>query len=398
VANNAINNAGKRSLKLAKQVEFRDPVTDVQAEGHIMKVKAAVYREMHKPLSIEDVDLADPGPEEVLVKTKACGVCHSDLHALNGSIPSKSPAVLGHEPAGVVVAVGDRVRNVAPGDHVIACTSMFCGNCTQCVQGRPHLCIDRDACLRGDDEAPRITRNGETIHQFADLGAFAEAMLLHNRAVVKIDKDIPLDRAALVGCAVTTGVGAALNTAQVTPGSTVVVFGAGGVGVSVIQGARIAGARQIIAVDLLDEKLKNALAFGATDVINSSNDDPVRAIRKMTGGGADFAFEVVGIPKLLEQAFYCLAPHGTAVLVGAIPVGESVSLNAGHFFLEKRIIGCMMGSNRFTVDAPQYLDLYRQGRLDLDAMVTRHEPLDRINNAFEAMTSGEVTRTVIMFD
>jgi len=363
-----------------------------------MKVKAAVHRQTHQPLSIEDVEVADSGPEEVLVKTKACGVCHSDLHALHGAIPSQPPTILGHEPAGIVLAVGERVRNVAVGDHVIACTSMFCGNCTQCIQGRPHLCIDRGACLRSDDEAPRITRVGETIHQFADLGAFAEAMLLHHRAVVKIDKDIPLDRAALVGCAVTTGVGAALNTAKVTPGSTVAVFGAGGVGISVMQGARIAGARQIIAVDLLDEKLKSAQTFGATDIINSSNVDPVKAIRKMTGGGADFAFEVVGLPQLLEQAFYCLAPHGTAVLVGAIPVGEKISVNAGHFFLEKRILGCMMGSNRFTIDAPHYLDLYRQGRLDLDAMVTRHEPLERIGSAFEAMTAGEVTRTVLMFD
>ncbi len=363
-----------------------------------MQVKAAVYREKHQPLTIEDVELAEPGPDEVLVKTAACGVCHSDLHALHGAIPSPRPAIFGHEPAGVVQAVGERVRNVAPGDHVIACTSLFCGGCTQCVQGRPHLCIDRGACQRGEGDTPRIRQGDETIHQFADLAAFSEAMLLHNRAVVKIDKDIPLDRAALVGCAVTTGVGAALNTAKVTPGSSVVVFGAGGVGISVIQGAKIAGARQIIAVDLLDEKLESAKKFGATDTINPSSGDPVKLIKKMTGGGAEFAFEAVGVPKLLEQAFYCLAPHGTAILVGAIPVGEHVSVNAGHFFLEKRIIGCMMGSNRFTMDAPRYLELYRQGRLDLDSMVTRHEPLDRVGEAFRAMEAGEVTRTVLTFD
>ncbi len=363
-----------------------------------MKVKAAVYRETHKPLSIEDVDVAEPGPEEVLVKTVACGVCHSDLHALHGAIPSPRPAVLGHEPAGIVLAVGAGVRNVAVGDHVIACTSLFCGSCLQCVQGRPHLCSDRDACRRSAQEAPRLSRAGETIHQFADLGGFAEAMLLHQRAVVKINKDIPLDRAALVGCAVTTGVGAALNTAQVTPGSAVVVFGAGGVGISIMQGARIAGARQIIAVDLHDDKLASARKFGATEVINAGAGDTVKTIRKMTGGGADFAFEAVGLPKLLEQAFYCLAPRGTAVLVGAIPQGENVSVNAGHFFLEKRIIGCMMGSNRFTIDAPRYLELYRQGRLDLDGMVTRHAPLSGIDEAFRAMEAGEVTRTVLMFD
>lgn len=362
-----------------------------------MKIKAAVFREMHQALSIEDVDLADPGPQEVLVKTVACGVCHSDLHTLNGGILSPRPAILGHEPAGIVLAVGTQVRNVAPGDHVIACTSLFCGACAQCVQGRPHLCTDRDACRRTEQELPRISRGAETIHQFADLGAFAEAMLLHQRAVVKIDPTIPLDRAALVGCAVTTGVGAALNTAQVAPGSSVAVFGAGGVGISIIQGARIAGARQIIAVDQLDSKLASARKFGATDVINATAGDTVKTIKKMTGGGADYAFEAVGLAKLLEQAFYCLAPHGTAVVVGAIPQGEKVSFNAAHFFAEKRVIGCMMGSNRFTLDAPRYLELYRQGRLDLDAMVTRHEPLERVGEAFRAMEAGEVTRTVLTF-
>ena len=363
-----------------------------------MKIKAAVMRELQQSLSIEDVDVADPGPDEVLIKTVACGVCHSDLHALHGGIMAPRPAILGHEPAGIVLAVGARVRNVAPGDHVIACTSMFCGACAQCVQGRPHLCSDRGACQRAPADAPRIQRQGETIHQFADLGAFAEAMLLHHRAVVKIDADIPLDRAALVGCAVTTGVGAALNTAKVEPGTSVVVFGAGGVGISIMQGARIAGARQIIAVDIADAKLENARKFGATDTINSGAVDAVKTIKKMTSGGADYAFEAVGLPKLLEQAFYCLAPRGTAILVGAIAQGEKVSFNPGHFFQEKRVIGCMMGSNRFTVDAPRYLELYRQGRLDLDGMVTRHEPLDRVAEAFRAMEAGEVTRTVLMFN
>lgn len=364
-----------------------------------MKIKAAVQRAIAEPLTIEQVELADPGPEEVLVKTVACGVCHSDLHALNGTIlMTPCPQVLGHEPAGIVLAVGERVRNVAEGDHVIACTSMFCGTCVQCVNGRPHLCVDRGACQRRANEPPRIRQGEETIHQYADLAAFAEAMLLHCRAVVKIDPDIPLDRAALVGCAVTTGVGAALNTARVEPGSSVVVFGAGGVGVSIIQGARIAGARQIVAVDRSDARLEAARGFGATDTLNADDGDTVRAIKKMTRGGPDYAFEAVGVPALLEQAFYCLAPHGTAILVGAIPQGEKVSLLAAHFFAEKRVIGCMMGSNRFTVDAPRYLELYRQGRLDLDGMVTRHEPLERIGEAFRAMEAGEVTRSVLTFD
>jgi S-(hydroxymethyl)glutathione dehydrogenase/alcohol dehydrogenase len=363
-----------------------------------MKIKAAVFRQINQDLSLEDIDVADPGPEEVLVKTMACGVCHSDLHVVHGGVASPTPAVLGHEPAGIVVAVGAAVRNVAVGDHVIACTSLFCGACAQCVQGRTHLCVDRGASQRPADGTPRLSQGGSMVHAFVDLGGFAEAMLLHHRAVVKIDKDIPFDRAALVGCAVTTGVGAALNTAQVVPGSSVVVFGAGGVGISVIQGARIAGARQIIAVDLMAQKLETARRFGATDVINPEGLDVVKTIKKMTKGGADYAFEAVGVPKLLEQAFYCLAPRGTAILVGAIPAGQTVNLNPGHFFQEKRIMGCMMGSNRFTLDAPRYLDFYRQGRLDLDGMVTRHEKLENISEAFRAMTAGEVTRTVLTFD
>jgi len=363
-----------------------------------MQVKAAVCRALGAPLVIEDIDVAAPGPQEVLVKTVACGVCHSDLHALNGGIAAPLPAVLGHEPAGVVLAAGADVRNVSVGDHVIACTSMFCGECAQCLQGRPHLCTDRAACRRAQADPPRLARRGETIHSFADLGAFAEAMLLHARAVVKIDRDIPLDRAALVGCAVTTGVGAALNTAQVAPGSSVVVFGAGGVGVSIMQGARIAGARQIIAVDVVERKLAVARRFGATEVINSTGIDVVKAVRKLTGGGADYAFEAVGLPALLEQAFYCLAPRGLVVLVGAIASGQTVSMNPGHFYLEKRMMGSMMGSNRFVIDAPRYLELYRQGRLDLDGMVTRHLPLDEVNDAFRAMQAGEVTRAVLTFN
>ncbi|MBL6750600.1 MAG: Zn-dependent alcohol dehydrogenase [Nevskia sp.] len=362
-----------------------------------MKVKAAVLRELNQPLSIEDVEISEPAEDEVLVKTVACGVCHSDLHASRGAIGAERPSILGHEPAGIVLAVGARVRNVAPGDHVIACTSIHCGNCLQCMQGRPHLCVDRAACQRPKGAPTRISQGGQAIHQFVDLAAFAEGMLLHHTAVVKIDADIPLDRAALLGCAVTTGVGAALNTAQVAPGSSVAVFGAGGIGTSIMQGARIAGARRIIAVDINEAKLKNALKFGATDIVNSAKEDPVKKIRAIVRGGVDYAFEAVGVSKLLEQALYCTGPRGTAVLVGAIPPGENVSFNAGHFFLEKRVIGCMMGSNKFTIDAPRYLELYRQGRLDLDSLVTRHEPLDNVGEAFRAMEAGEVTRTVLTF-
>jgi S-(hydroxymethyl)glutathione dehydrogenase/alcohol dehydrogenase len=223
-------------------------------------------------------------------------------------------------------------------------------------------------------------------------------MLLHERAVLKIADDIPLDRAALLGCAVTTGVGAALNTAQVAPGSSVAVFGAGGVGISVIQGARIAGARQIIAVDIRDSKLATARHFGATDVIDGTAGDTVREIKRLSGGGVDYSFDAIGQPKVLEQCIYCLAPRGLATLVGAIPPDQKVEFSSGHLFVEKRIQGCYMGSNRFHLDMPKYLDLYRQGRLNLDDMISRRGRLADVNEAFRAMEAGEVTRTVLTFD
>ena len=367
-----------------------------------MKAQAALFRNINEPLSIEEVDIDDPGPTEVLVRTSACGVCHSDLHFIQGSIQGPSPTIPGHEPAGVVVQVGDLVRRVAPGDHVIACTSMFCGQCSQCLQGRPYLCTDRGACRRPKGSPPRISQNGEEIYQFADLSGFSDHMLVHERALVKIDEDIPLDRASLIGCGVTTGVGAALNTAKVQPGSTVAVFGAGGVGNSIIQGSRIAGAKQIIAVDLTEDKLATAKHFGATDTIlveDPANDtDPVKAIKRLSHGGVDYAFDAVGSTLLTAQAFYSLAPHGTAVIVGAIPQGAKLELEPGHFYVEKTITGCFMGSNRFHIDALNYIDLYRQNKLDLDAMITRRMPLNEVNDAFNMMEAGEVTRVVLTFD
>lgn len=363
-----------------------------------MQITAAIFRTLDQPLTLETVEIDAPGPHEVLVRTVASGVCHSDLHALHGTLPTRTPAILGHEPAGIIEAVGDEVTTVKPGDHVIACTSMYCGSCTQCVLGRPHLCTNRYACLRPREARPRLSQKGEPMEQFADLGSFAEKMLLHERAVVKIGDDIPLDRAALVGCAVTTGVGAALNTAQVTPGSSVAVFGAGGVGISVIQGARIAGARQIIAVDLLDHKLETAKHFGATHTINAQTGDTVKAIKRLSEGGVDFSFDAIGNKQVAEQCFYALAPRGLATIVGAMPPGQKIELTVGHFFVEKRITGSIMGSNRFQLDMPKYLELYRQGRLNLDDMISRRGRLEDVNEAFRAMAAGEVTRTVLLFD
>ncbi len=362
-----------------------------------MKAKAAVFREIGGRLSIEEINVDDPAPNEVRIQTVACGVCHSDLHFMNGSIGGPLPTVPGHEPAGIVEAVGSEVQSVKPGDHVIACTSMYCGTCKQCQLGRPWLCMDRRFCMRAKDAPPRLSVNGMALKQFADLSGFAEMMLVHERAVVKIDDDLPLDVASLVGCGVTTGVGAALNTAKVTPGSSVAVFGCGGVGCSIIQGARLAGARQIIAIDIVASKLEAASHFGATDVLLSGSEDPVKAIKRLSGGGVDFAFDAVGNTILTAQCFYALAPRGLAVVVGAIPQGQKLELEPGHFYVEKMITGSIMGSNRFHIEAPQYLELYRQGRLDLDAMISARVTLDGVEGALAAMEAGEVTRSVIMF-
>ncbi len=367
-----------------------------------MKARAAIFREIGGSLTIEEIDVDEPGPQEVRVRTAACGVCHSDLHFMQGNIAGPRPTVPGHEPAGIVESVGSEVRLVKPGDHVIACTSMFCGQCTQCMLGRLHLCTDRRPMRRRKGERPRLSQDGQELFQFADLSGFAELMLLHEKALVRIDDDIPLAQASLVGCGVTTGVGAALNTAKVTPGSSVVVFGAGGVGNSVIQGARIAGARQIIAVDIFPQKLEVAKGFGATHTIlvgpQNPDLDPVKEIKKLSQGGVDFAFDAVGNATLASQCFYALAPRGLAVIVGAIPRGQTLTLEPGHFYVEKMITGSIMGSNRFHIEAPQYLELYRQGRLDLDSMITERMPLSEVNVALEAMSSGEVTRTVLTFD
>ena len=367
-----------------------------------MKAKAAVFREKGVELKIEEVEIDNPQANEVLIRTVACGVCHSDLHFVKGSILGPVPTIPGHEPAGVVEAVGSAVRSVAVGDHVIACTSMFCGQCKQCQLGRPYLCADKRATQRKKGDTPRISLDGKPLAQFADLSAFCEKMLVHETAVVKIDDDIPLDSAALVGCAVTTGVGAALNTARVKPGSTVAIFGAGGIGVSIIQGARIAGAKQIIVIDLVPEKLEVARKFGATHTIlggpDSPDGDPVKAIKKLSRGGVDYAFDAVGLTQLSQQCFYALAPRGLAIIVGAIPPGQKLELEPGHFYVEKSIIGCFMGSNRFHIDALDYLDLYKQVRLDLDSMISERMPLENINEAFNMMDGGKVTRTVITFD
>jgi S-(hydroxymethyl)glutathione dehydrogenase/alcohol dehydrogenase len=359
-------------------------------------MKAAIFHGPHQPLTIEEVDIAKPLGREVLVRTVASGVCHSDLHFVEGLYPFAAPAILGHEAAGIVEAVGPHVVEFKPGDHVIACLSIFCGHCEYCLTGRTHLCQSRP--VRATTEPPKLSWKGAPVNQFANLSSYAEQMLVHESGLVKVRDDMPLDRAALVGCGVTTGVGAVLNTANVEPGSTVAVFGAGGVGLAAIQGARIAGARMIIAVDVFAKKLALAKDLGATHGVDASAGDPVKEIRGLTNGGVDYSFEAIGLKKAAEQAFECIRPGGTATVIGMIPVGQKIELEGSVFLREKKIQGCSMGSNRFKVDMPRYIELYLQGRLKLDEMITRRGRLGDVNDAFRAMKAGEVARTVLMFD
>ena len=362
-------------------------------------MKAAVFHGPNMPLSIEDVELDKPQDREVLIKTVASGVCHSDLHFVEGLYPYAAPAVLGHEAAGIVEEVGKQVTYVKPGDHVICCLSVFCGNCEQCMSGHPNRCSNKAATQRKPGDKPRISQKGKPVNQFLDISSYCEKMLLHENAVVKIREDLPLDRAALIGCGVTTGVGAVLNTAKSEPGSTVAVFGAGGVGLAAIQGARIAGARKIIAVDMFEGKLAMAKRLGATDTVDASSSDPVDEIRKLTdGAGVDYSFEAIGLKKVAEQAFVALKPGGTATVIGMIPVGQKVEIDGYMFLTERKLQGSNMGSNRFRIDMPKYIDFYLQGRLNLDDMISRRGKLEDVNDAFRAMKAGEVARTVLMFN
>jgi len=361
-------------------------------------MKAAVFHGPNLPLSIEDVELDKPQDREVLIKTVASGVCHSDLHFVDGFYPYPAPAVLGHEAAGIIEEVGKQVTYVKPGDHVICCLSVFCGNCEQCMSGHPNRCSNKAATQRNPQDKPRISQKGKPINQFLDISSYCEKMLLHENAVVKIREDVALDRAALIGCGVTTGVGAVLNTAKIEPGSTVAVFGAGGVGLAAIQGARIAGARKIIAVDMFEGKLAMARRMCATDTVDASNSDPVDEIRKLTGGGVDYSFEAIGLKKVAEQAFNALRAGGTATVIGMIPVGQKVEIDGYMFLTERKLQGSNMGSNRFRIDMPRYIDFYLQGRLNLDDMISRRGKLEDVNDAFRAMKAGEVARTVLMFN
>lgn len=362
-------------------------------------MRAAVLNSVPGRLDIEEIEIGEPGPREVLVRTVAAGICHSDLHFMEGKYPFPCPAVLGHESAGVVEAVGSMVHYVAPGDHVITCLSAFCGHCSQCTDGHLSLCENKGTELvRQPGEPPRLSRNGETVNQYLHLSSFAEKMLIHEQALVKIDTDMPLDKAALIGCGVTTGLGAVFRTARVAPGESVAVIGCGGIGLSAIQGARIAGANKIIAVDMSESKLELAQQLGATHLVDASAVDPVAAVKEITGGGVHHSFEAVGLKQTAEQSYQMLRNGGQATIIGMIPVGTKIEIHGPDLLSEKTLTGSNMGSNQFRTDMPRYIEMYLDGRLHLDEMVSKTIGLDEINEGFEDMKAGNVARSVIMFD
>lgn len=361
-------------------------------------MKAVVAHELNR-FGVETVTLDPPKAGEVLVKMKATGICHSDLSVINGTIPVQFPMVLGHEGAGVVEALGDGVTNVKVGDHVALSFVPQCGNCFHCLRSEPYLCLASVPTGMMLDGTSRLRLNGKEIKVMQFLGNMAEYAIVPSICVVAIDKDIDFKAAALVGCGVTTGVGAALKTAQVKPGSTVAVFGAGGVGLSIIQGARIAGAAQIIAVDLADDKLALAGELGATDLVNAAN-DPVKAIMAMTGGiGVDYGFEAIGIPAVVDQAQKATRRGGTMTVVGVGKVTQKLELNALMFPLtSKTFKGSMYGGAEFRVDFPKYLNLYKHGKLDLDRMVTHTYSIDEAPQAFADLEAGRNARGVIVYE
>ena len=334
-------------------------------------MKAAVFREVNVPMEIEEVTVSKPGPREVLIRTKAAGICHSDMHFFNGSYPGKLPMVLGHESAGIVEQVGSDVHYVKPGDHVITCLSVFCGHCEQCLTGHLSLCQEPET-NRTSDEEPRLSQSEQPLTPFAQLGSFAEMMLVHEHALVKVREDMPMDRAALIGC--------------------------GGIGLSAINGAALAGASRIIAVDMVPSKLELARKFGATDLVDASDGEAVEKVKEMTGGGVHYSFEAIGLKATAEEAFRMLRAGGTATVIGMIPPGQMVSLHGVDFLSEKKIQGSMMGSNRFRVDMPRFVDFYLQGKLHLDDMISNRIALADINEGMAALETGEIARSVIMFD
>lgn len=366
-------------------------------------MRAAVIYQANQPLVVEDLTLDDPKRSEIRVKIGATGVCHSDYHVVDGSWHGRGypmPMVLGHEAAGIVEAVGPDVTRVKPGDKVILSFTVSCGHCVPCTRGEPNLCDGLDSPVGTSvDGTYRLHQGDQPISIFGRMGSFAEQVVIHETQAIPINPAMPLDKAALIGCAVMTGVGAVVNTAKVEPGATMAVFATGGVGLNVIQGGALVGASKIIAVDLLDNKLEFAHRAGATHLINSSQTDPVKAIKEITGGrGVDYAFDAIGLPKVSRQAYDATRRGGTTVIVGMAPTGAEIPIPGSIPGDAKTVKGCFYGSTRPSIDFPRLVDLYLTKKLDLDQLVSRRYRLDEINEAFAALAHGDNARGVVVFE
>ncbi|HEV8306142.1 MAG TPA: Zn-dependent alcohol dehydrogenase [Methylomirabilota bacterium] len=364
-----------------------------------MRARAAVLYELKQPLVVEDVDVLEPGPHEVLVRYVASGICHSDLHVITGDLPHPLPVVLGHEGAGVVEKVGPGVEWVRPGDHVVTSYIPSCGTCRYCIVGRPNLCALRDKPRHLMlDGTSRFRKGSQALNHFLQVSSYATHAVLLEHGVIPIRRDAPLDVVCLVSCAVTAGAGAVMNRARVPAGSTVAVFGCGGVGLNVIQAARLMGAAKIIAVDVLPQKLAWAEEFGATHRVDAAREDPVARIHELAGhGGADFAFEVVGTQRTIEQAFHAVHRGGMAVVIGLSPAGTRLSIDPGMLLQERVLTGSSFGGSRQKVDLPLLIDLFMDGRLKVRELISRRLPLEEINHAFDLLQQGEVKRSVIVY-
>ncbi|MBI2204231.1 MAG: Zn-dependent alcohol dehydrogenase [Candidatus Rokubacteria bacterium] len=363
-----------------------------------MNATAAVLYEVKKPLVVEEVEVLEPQAHEVLVRWAANGVCHSDLHVMTGDVPHPLPVVLGHEAAGVVEKVGPGVESVKPGDHVCSSYIPSCGRCRYCINGEPTLCAHRDKprwfMLDG---TARFRKNGRPLHHYLQVAGYATRSVVLEDGVIPIRKDVPLDLACLVSCGVLAGAGPVINRAKVPVGASVAVFGCGGVGLNSIQAARLVGAGKIIAVDVNRKKLEWAEEFGATHVIDASKEDPVAAIHTLTGGGVDYAFEVVGFQETVEQAFLSTRRGGMAVIVGICPAGTRLTIDPMLLVQQRTLTGSSFGAGHQRTDVPMLLDLFMAGKYKLRELISRRLPLAEVNHAYDLLQAGEVKRSVIVY-
>ncbi|HLK11295.1 MAG TPA: Zn-dependent alcohol dehydrogenase [Candidatus Binatia bacterium] len=353
-------------------------------------MKAAVFHGGGRPVAIEEVGVKDPGPGEVRVALRAAGLCHSDLSVIDGAIPYPTPVVLGHEGAGVVDAVGAGVASVKEGDAVVLSTLAHCGRCPACEVGRPTQCRNAPS----PKESRPFTVRGAPAYAFANTSAFVERTVVREQSAIPIDVRVPFDRAALIGCGIMTGVGAVLNRAQVEAGARMAVFGLGGIGLSCVQGGVLAGAAQIVAVDVVPAKLDLARRLGATHTVDARRDDPVAAIRDLTGGGADYTFEAVGDVRVIRQALDALGAGGALTIVGVPKLGTSAEFVVHALYQNKAILGCRYGTARPRRDFAMLADLYLGGRLKIDELITRHYGLDELDRALEDLRGGQLARGV----